>query len=189
MKRIIFLAFFATLFLTKSFAQDENIPVPDFVNTLYAITKDGLVSLEKQEASLKRRVKTGSFIPYANLFVGGTKSSLIIKNAKSNVRFSGNKLRFIYEPSVMIDPETTVKIIPFTSNDSKDHREVFTGSSNNWGTAKANEIPKIPFTYKKYKEKYIIIEINSLPQGEYGIEFSSKDATNAELKMQLFGVY
>lgn len=189
MKRIIFLVFCAALFSTKSFAQDENIPAPDFVNTLYAITKDGLVSLEKQEASIKRRVKAATFIPYAGLFAGGTKSSLIIKNAKSNVRFGGNKLRFIYEPSVMVDPETSVTIIPFTSNDSKNQREVFTGSSNTWGTAKANEIPKIPFTYKKYKEKYIIIEINTLPQGEYGIEFSSKEATNAELKMQLFGIY
>jgi hypothetical protein len=171
------------------FSQDENIPAPDFVNTLYSITKDGLVSLEKQEASIKSRLKIGTFIPYANLFAGGTKSSLIIKEAKSNVRFNGNKLRFIYEPSVMVDPETTVKIIPFTSNESKNQREVFTGSSNTWGTAKANEIPKIPFTFKKYKEKYIIIELNNLPQGEYGIVFSSKDASNAELKMQLFGVY
>ena len=95
MKRIVFLVVFATIFSTQSFAQDENIPSPDFVNTLYAITKDGLVSLEKQEASLKRRVKAATFIPYAGLFVGGTKSSLIIKNSKSNVRFSGNKLRFI----------------------------------------------------------------------------------------------
>lgn len=189
MKRILFLAIFATLFTTKSFAQEENIPAPDFVNTLYSITKDGLVSLEKQEASMKSRLKIGTFIPYANLFAGGTKSSLIIKMAKSNVRFSGNKLRFIYEPSVMVDPETTVKIVPFTSNESKNQREVFTGSSNTWGTAKANEIPKIPFTFKKYKEKYIIIELNNLSQGEYGIVFSSKDASNAELKMQLFGVY
>jgi len=180
---------FALSLSLNSYSQEENIPTPDFVNTLYSITKDGLVSLEKQEASVKSRLKIGTFIPYANLFAGGTKSSLIIKVAKSNVRFSGNKLRFIYEPSVMVDPETTLKVVPFTSNESKNQREVFTGSSNTWGTAKANEIPKIPFTFKKYKEKYIIIELNNLPQGEYGIVFSSKDASNAELKMQLFGVY
>jgi len=187
-KSLLFIVFILCLSL-NSFSQEENITTPDFVNTLYSITKDGLVSLEKQEASMKSRLKIGTFIPYANLFAGGTKSSLIIKVAKSNVRFSGNKLRFIYEPSVMVDPETTIKIIPFTSNESKNQREVFTGSSNTWGTAKANEIPKIPFTFKKYKEKYIIIELNNLPQGEYGIVFSSKDASNAELKMQLFGVY
>lgn len=189
MKKLILFTTLVFFLNINSYSQEENIPSPDFVNTLYSITKDGLISLEKQEASVKRRVKAATFIPYAGLFAGGTKSSLIIKNAKSNVRFSGNKLRFIYEPSVMVDPETSVTIIPFTSNESKDQREVFTGSSNTWGTAKANEIPKIPFTYKKYKDKYIIIEINTLPQGEYGIVFSSKESSNAELKMQLFGIY
>ena len=189
MYKSLFIGLFSFLLSANLFSQEENIPTPDFVNTLYSITKDGLVSLEKQEASLKRRVKAATFIPYAGIFAGGTKSSMIIKNSKSNVRFSGNKVRFIYEPSIMVDPETTVKIIPFTSNESKEQREVFTGSSNNWGTAKANEIPKIPFTFKKYKEKYIIIELNNLPEGEYGIVFSSKDESNAELKVQLFGIY
>jgi hypothetical protein len=49
-------------------------------------------------------------------------------------------------------------------------------------------VPKIPFTYKKYKEKYIIIELKGLPQGEYGIILGSMEQTNAELKFQLFGI-
>jgi hypothetical protein len=188
MKKSLLLSIFMSIgFL--AFSQEENIPSPDFVNTLYGITKEGLISLEKQEAGVKRRVKASTFVPYVGLFTGGTKVSMTINNAKSNVRFNGNKLRFIYEPSVMLDPETAIKIVPLISNESKEQREVFTGSSNTWGTAKANEIPKIPFTYKKYKEKYIIIEVNNLPEGEYGIIYSSKDDSSAELKMQLFGIY
>jgi hypothetical protein len=43
---------------------------------------------------------------------------------------------------------------------------------------KSNEIPKVPFTYRKYKEKYIIIEIDNVPSGEYGIVFTSNDYSN-----------
>ena len=73
------------------------------------------------------------------------------------------------------------------SNEFKEQREVQTGTSSNF-RAKGNEVPKIPFTYKKYKEKYIIIELKGLPQGEYGIILGSMEQTNAELKFQLFGI-
>lgn len=188
MKKLFF-AFCILLNSVVAFSQEENIPAPDFVNSLYIITNSGLVALEKQEASLKSRLKLGTFVPYAGLFVGGAKSSFVIKGSNSTTRVDAtNKLKLIYEPSVMIDPESAIKIIPFVSNTDKEQREVFTGSSNTWGTVKANEVPKVPFTYKKYKEKYIIIEISDLPAGEYGIVFSSMDKSNSEIKFQLFGV-
>ena len=52
------------------------------------------------------------------------------------------------------------------------------GSKSN--TKNDNQV--IPFNYKKYKEKYIIIELKNLEPGEYGLY------TIAPGKMQLFGV-
>jgi hypothetical protein len=173
-----------------SYSQEiENIPAPDFVNTIYAVNNNVLVALEKQEASTKVKTKAGSYIPYVGLFVAGQKASLFVKDAKSPVRFNTHHIKFIYEPSVMVDPEQSVKIIPFESEPSKDQRIVQTGVSSVF-RSKNNEIPKVPFTYRKYKEKYIIIEIDNVPSGEYGIVFTSNDNSNlnTNLKYQLFGV-
>ena len=183
------LTILAIILLTSvyTYSQEEVIPVPDFVNTLYVITADGLKALEKQHASTKTKLKAATFIPYAGLFAGGTRSSVVLIGTKSSVRFNTSDIRFIYEPSVMVDPEQSIKVIPLVSNEFKEQREVQTGSSSNF-RAKGNEVPKIPFTYKKYKEKYIIIELKGLPQGEYGIILGSMEQTNAELKFQLFGI-
>ena len=183
------LTILAIILLTSvyTYSQEEVIPVPDFVNTLYVITADGLKALEKQEASTKTKLKAATFIPYAGLFAGGTRSSVVLIGTKSSVRFNTSDIRFIYEPSVMVDPEQNIKVIPLVSNEFKEQREVQTGSSSNF-RAKGNEIPKVPFTFKKYKEKYIIIELKGLPQGEYGIILGSMAQTNAELKFQLFGI-
>ena len=170
-----------------SYSQDEVIPAPDFVNTLYFITPEMLIALEKQEASTKVKLKAATFIPYAGLFAGGTKSSVVLLGTKSNVRFNTADVRFIYEPSVMVDPEQSIKVMPLVSNENKEQREIQTGSSSNF-SAKGNEVPKIPFTFKKYKDKYIIIELKGLPQGEYGITLGTMEQTNAELKFQLFGI-
>jgi hypothetical protein len=183
------LTILAIILFTSVYAhsQEEIIPVPDYVNTLYVITPEGLKALEKQEASTKTKLKAATFIPYAGLFAGGTRSSVVLIGTKSSVRFNSSDIRFIYEPSVMVDPEQSIKVIPLVSNEFKEQREVQTGSSSNF-RAKGNEVPKIPFTYKKYKDKYIIIELIGLPQGEYGIILGSMEQTNAELKFQLFGI-
>ena len=186
MKKITILTFIL-LASFVSYSQEEIIPVPDYVNTLYVITPEGLKALEKQEASTKTKLKAATFIPYAGLLAGGTRSSVVLIGTKSSVRFNTTDIRFIYEPSVMVDPEQSIKVIPLVSNEFKEQREVQTGSSSNF-RAKGNEVPKIPFTYKKYKDKFIIIELKGLPQGEYGIILGSMEQTNAELKFQLFGI-
>lgn len=84
MRKSVLLIAFIFCFNFNLFSQEESIPSIDFVNTLYSITKDGLVSLEKQEASVKSKLKLGTFITYSSLFAGGTKSSFIIVNANNN---------------------------------------------------------------------------------------------------------
>ena len=51
------LTLLAIILLTSvySYSQEEIIPIPDYVNTLYVITPDGLKALEKQEASTKTK--------------------------------------------------------------------------------------------------------------------------------------
>ena len=101
------LTILAIILLTSvySYSQEEIIPIPDYVNTLYVITPDGLKALEKQEASTKTKLKAATFIPYAGLLAGGTRSSVVLIGTKSSVRFNTSDIRFIYEPSVMVDPE------------------------------------------------------------------------------------
>jgi hypothetical protein len=100
----------AIILLTSvySYSQEEIIPVPDYVNTLYVITADGLKALEKQEASTKTKLKAATFIPYAGLLAGGTRSSVVLIGTKSSVRFNTSVIRFIYDPSVMVDPEQNI---------------------------------------------------------------------------------
>ena len=76
MKKLLFLVI---ILLTSiySYSQEEMIPVPDFINTLYVITPEGLKALEKQEAATKTKIKAATFIPYAGIFAGGTRSSVI----------------------------------------------------------------------------------------------------------------
>jgi hypothetical protein len=128
------LTILAIILLTSvySYSQEEIIPVPDYVNTLYVITPEGLKALEKQEASTKTRLKAATFIPYAGLLAGGTRSSVVLIGTKSSVRFNTSDIRFIYEPSVMVDPEQSIKVIPLVSNEFKEQREVQTGSSSNF---------------------------------------------------------
>ena len=160
MKKLTILAIIL-LTTVYSYSQEEIIPVPDYVNTLYVITPDGLKALEKQEASTKTKLKAATFIPYAGLLAGGTRSSVVLIGTKSSVRFNTSDIRFIYEPSVMVDPEQNIKVIPLVSNEFKEQREVQTGSSSNF-RAKGNEIPKVPFTFKKYKEYYTEEELYEL---------------------------
>ena len=105
------LTILAIILLTSvySYSQEEIIPVPDYVNTLYVITPEGLKALEKQEASTKTKLKAATFIPYAGLLAGGTRSSVVLIGTQSSVRFNTSDIRFIYEPSVMVDPEQSIK--------------------------------------------------------------------------------
>ena len=135
------------------------------------------------EASTKTKVKAATWIVGV---AGGTKSSAVLKGAKSPVRIKG-KMSMIYEPSVMMDPSQAVKIIPLNSDDKDDKRWIETGKSSMF-RVKNNEVPTINFTYKKYKEKYIIIEIEKLEPGEYGIVFTSTNQLTGNLQYQLFGV-
>jgi hypothetical protein len=115
MKKITILTFIL-LASFVSYSQEEIIPVPDYVNTLYVITPEGLKALEKQEASTKTKLKAATFIPYAGLLAGGTRSSVVLIGTQSSVRFNTSDIRFIYEPSVMVDPEQSIKVIPLVSN-------------------------------------------------------------------------
>ena len=170
-----------------SFCQDEVIPAPEFLNTLYVITPQGLKALEKQEASTKVKTTVATFMPLIGLLVGGTASSMVLEGTMSNVRFAATNMRFIYEPSSMVDPELNIKLMPLSSLDYNEQREIQTGYSSIF-RSKLNVVSKIPFTYKKYKNKYIIIEVQVLPKGEYGITVGSSAQSNAELKFQLFGI-
>jgi hypothetical protein len=176
MKKAIFISALLSLFSLNTFSQDEIIPIPEYVNTVYVITKDGLLPLEKQTALFKSRA---SILKFNN--------RLVIDKEKSNIRLKGNKIRFIYEPSEMVDPNSVLNIQLLVSNKSKNHREGFNSKTDiNFNTIDTK--PKIPFVYKKYKEKYILFEINNLSQGEYGIAFESLNSNVSEMLIQLFGI-
>jgi len=170
-----------------SLSQDQLKIFPEFKNTLYILSGNKLIQLEKQEASMKVRKKVGNFIPYANILASGTKSSLVLNGARSRVRLNSGKLTLVYEPTEMNDPEQTIKIIPLISDDKKDQRTVQIGNTSVF-RAKMNEIPIVPFTFKKYIDKYVIIEIKNISPGEYGVVFDLLDKRSSELKYQLFGI-
>lgn len=181
MKKVT-IPFLLCILFVVSKAQDQ-IPLPEFVNSFYIITPTGLVSLEKQEASTKTKMKAASFF---TVFAIGTKSSAILKEAKSPVRTKG-KIQLIYEPSIMADPSQAIKIIPLNSDEKKEIRWIETGKSSLF-RVKNNDVPSVNFTYKKYKEKYIIIDIENIAAGEYGIVYASTNQLTGNLQYQLFGI-
>jgi len=184
MSRILFIVFFTSFFITKSFAQEESIPLPEFTNSIYAINNNELVALENQDGKFEVKTKGGLF---------STSGSGVFRfsKSKSKVRFTSNTIRLIYEPEAnlavaSIDPGQSLKVVklfPDNKNNSRVYNFVdvtigVSGSKSNT----TNENPIISFNYKKYKEKYIIIELMDLEQGEYGLYLTSP------MKMQLFGI-
>jgi hypothetical protein len=104
------LTILAIILLTSvySYSQEEVIPVPDYVNTLYVITPEGLKALEKQEASTKTKLKAATFIPYAGLFAGGTRSSVVLIGTKSCIHTTKF---YIIELSSLINRIHILKIV------------------------------------------------------------------------------
>lgn len=185
--KFFFVAFAACLISIFAKAQNDtiNYPLPDFVNSFYAIVNSQPVAIEKQEASVKAKQRIGSFI---TTFAAGTKSYTIIRGAKSTTRLPHGTVTFIYEPSVMADPSQTVKIVKLESNERKNERSIQTGKSSLY-RAKANELVSVPFTYKKYKEKCIILNIQNIEPGEYGILLTGSDnSAISNIQYQLFGI-
>lgn len=186
-KKIFFFLIVTFLVSLYGKAQSDtlNYPIPDFVNSFYAVINSQPVTLEKQEASVKAKARIGSFI---TTFAAGTKSYSVLSGAKSTTRFPHGAITFIYEPSVMADPSQTVKIVKLQSNERKNERSIQTGKSSIY-RAKANELPTVPFTYKKYKEKYIVINIQNIDPGEYGILLTGSDnSAISNIQYQLFGI-
>jgi hypothetical protein len=185
MKRIIFLTVFASLFTTKLFAQEENIPVPEFINSIYAISNNNLLSLENQDAKFDIKTK------YRFVSISSS-GSYKFNKSKSNIRFTSNTIRLIYEPQANLlvastDPGQSLKVVKLFTDD-KNNSRIYNLTDINISVLGSKSNKKadnqvIPFNYKKYKEKYIIIELKDLEPGEYGLY------TISPMKMQLFGIY
>jgi hypothetical protein len=179
MKRILILVVFASLFSTTLFAQEENIPLPEFINSIYAISNNDLLSLENQEGKLDIKAKS-------RFFSVSSSSSYRFSKSKSNVRFTSNTITLIYEPQESIDPSQSLRVVKLFTDDKTNSRLYNMTDMNisvlGTKTNTENDNQIIPFNYKKHKEKYIIIELKNLEQGEYGLY------TISPMKMQLFGV-
>lgn len=174
MKRMyIYLLIFSFISIQAS-SQEENIQVPEYKNSVYVITKDGLVPLEKQRSKI---IVKAAILKFRN--------KIIFVNPKSSLRFNGNNLKFIYEPTEMVDPETSLDIQVLTSN--KKNREGFY-STTDMSFNVTNNNPSLPFKASKYKNRYIIFDLNNLPKGEYGVSLGIKDGNNSETLIHLFGI-
>ena len=184
MKSINSIILILALSFTSAFAQNENVPVPEFVNSIYVINNDKLVQLENQDGKLDMKTKY-------RFFSISSSGSYRFSKSMSAVRFTSNTIRLIYEPEAnlavaSIDPIQSLKVIKLFTDDKNNSRLYnmsdmtisVLGSKSN--TKNDNQV--IPFNYKKYKEKYIIIELKNLEPGEYGLYTISPG------KMQLFGV-
>ena len=174
MKRIFIYLLILSFISIKALSQEENIPVPEYKNSVYVITKDGLVPLEKQRTK---------FIVKAALLK--FKNKVVFVNPKSTLRVNGSSLKFIYEPTEMVDPETSLDIQLLTSN--KKNREGFY-STTDMSFNVTNNNPSLPFKATKYKNRYIVFEINNLPKGEYGVSLGLKDGNSSETLIHLFGI-
>ena len=174
MKQLLLYITIFSCFSLKAFSQDENIPTPEYKNSVYVITKDGLVALEKQRSKIVVKAALLKF-----------KNKIIFVNPKSSLRVTGNNLKFIYEPTEMIDPETSLDIQVLSSN--KKNREGFY-STTDMSFNVTNNNPSVTFKASKYKNKYIIFELNNLPKGEYGVSLGIRDGNSSENLIHLFGI-
>jgi hypothetical protein len=174
MKRIIVYLSILSCISLEALSQEINIPVPEYKNSVYQITKDGLVPLEKQRSKIIIKAALLKF-----------KNKIVFVNPKSILRITSHNLKFIYEPTEMVDPETSLDIQVLSSN--KKNREGFY-STTDMSFNVTNNNPTLPFKASKYKNRYIIFELNNLPKGEYGVSLGIKDGNSSETLIHLFGI-
>lgn len=169
-------------FLSNSLhAQQIEIPEPDF-SGIILLVRDQLSGeqLEKQKASSGSKASVG-----AALFgVAKAKGMNFVNGAKSPVRMNQtNSIRLIVKANDNLrDPMEVINLFSLEPDPDKDRRMIVTGTVNfNKSTAAAIEF--LPFRASKYQSSSYLLEIPSLPPGEYALTLDgTRDVFN------MFGV-
>jgi hypothetical protein len=138
-------------------------PDPAYMNTVYAMGADSLLTLEEVEGQMKSKSKAFGF--------GGSESGYFVDGGKSRVRLrSSDNLRFAIKMNMIAgDPSMMLKLYRFeTAKDSR--KAVLAGSGGAFG-ANQNKAGKNEVLYKVQQpggNVYVMIPGAKLEPGEYG---------------------
>jgi hypothetical protein len=141
----------------------HKIPDPQYVNNVYYLQADSLITLEQTEARMKSKTKAFGY--------GGSEAGFVMDGEKSMVRIkAGDTIRFAIKLAMSLgDPSMMIKLYKF--NPKKGNREAIISSqggiyNSGKNTADANEVK---FNVQKpTPDTFIIIPSSGLAAGEYG---------------------
>lgn len=177
----IYSLFLSLLFAHSLFAQDLTIAEPDFSGIILLVRDyQSGEQLEKQKAASGSKASVG-----AALFgVAKAKGMNFVNGAKSPVRIDrGSTIRLIVKANENDrDPMEVINVFALESDQDKDRRIIVTGTVN-FNKSTAADIDFIPFQATKYQSSSYLLEIASLPPGEFALTLDgSRDVFN------MFGV-
>lgn len=182
----LILAIFLTAgtLLLKAQNATDSIPEPEFMNQVFAWGKEHkLISLEKKDAEIVTKNKTG---------IGGMKQMYEMDGAKSSVILEPNNLLFVVSTAdggMGMDPSTQFSLIKFEPK--KDKRQALSADYGG-GIMKKNK-PRdggneIGFNLKKIREGVVgLVPEKPLEKGEYAfINKMSMQGGGMSMKMEAF---
>jgi hypothetical protein len=165
----VFLIFIAVIFCTRTAdAQSNNGntpagPQPQYLNNVYLLKKDSLVSLEKTQAELKNKTKALGF--------GGNETAYVMDGGSSPFRIKmADDMRFMVKMnSSMMDPTAMIKLYRFDSG--KSEREAVMGGGGGMFNKKKNVGSGVEVQcniQKSGSDIFTITPGTKLAPGEYG---------------------
>jgi hypothetical protein len=179
----LFLCAITLAFLLVSRAQDAApVPEPEFINQVFLLKDQKLMSLEKADAQLKSKSKFGG--------MGGVKQMYVIDGVKSSVSIPESEMMFVVSTGgsgFSSDPSSQFQLLRFEGKKNK--REALSGEYGGGITKKSNEeTSEVEMNFKKLKEGVFgMVPSKALEKGEYAfINRISAKQSGMTMKMEAF---
>lgn len=160
-------------FFFASFAQENNIPEPNFFNEIHYVSNNAINPLELQKYTLKTKSSAGAYVSG----FGKTRSFAVVQKTSSNITFSPNdSIMFIFKTKdVNTNPSSYISLYQFTI--TKNERQIELASASLYGGSKTSEIPSVELSFVRTGENSFLIKpTTSLAPGEYGFSFGGYDS-------------
>jgi len=168
MKSAILIFVACTFSLVRVSAQSKSAnpssgPQPQYLNNVYFLKKDSLISMEKGTAELKNKTKALGF--------GGSQTAYVMDGAKSSFRVkTGADLHFMVKiNSSFMDPTAMIKLYRFEAG--KSEREAVMGGGGGIFNKKKEVGSNVEVACDMQKSGdgvFIITPGTKLSSGEYG---------------------
>jgi hypothetical protein len=183
---ILFFWIYVSSVYSQSKTTTATVPQPQYLNNIYLLSADSLVSLEKNQAEMKNKTKAFGF--------GGSETGYVMDGGKSPFRIRlGVELQFVVKMnSTMMDPSMMIKLYRFESG--KTEREAILGGGGGMFNKKKDPGVNVEVQCNMQKsgtDVFIITPATKVSSGEYGflnMMLATSNGTRPRYTIFAFGV-